>query len=41
MLPIFLEMIEAKLEVAEKQLLSLSDVKKLLDNHKNVILKTA
>ena len=40
MLPIFLEMIEAKLEIAEKQLSSLTDVKKLLDNHKNVILKT-
>lgn len=41
MLPIFLEMIEAKLEIAEKQLSSLTDVKKLVGNHKDVILKTA
>lgn len=41
MLPIFLEMIEAKLEIAEKQLSSLTDVKKLAGNHKDVILKTA
>jgi hypothetical protein len=41
MLPIFLEMIEAKLEIAEKQLLSLADVKKLVGHHKDVVLKTA
>ncbi len=41
MLPIFLEMIEAKLEIAEKQLSSLTDVKKLADNHSDAILKAA
>ena len=41
MLPIFLEMIEAKLEIAGKQLSSLTDVKKLVGIHKDVILKTA
>ena len=41
MLPIFLEMIEAKLEIAEKQLSSLTGVKKLEIEHKNLILKTA
>ena len=35
MLPIFLEMIEAKLEIAENKLSSLAD------NYKKVILKTA
>jgi hypothetical protein len=41
MLPIFLEMIEAKLEIAENKLSSLADVKNLADNYKKVILKTA
>ena len=41
MLPIFLEMIEAKLEIAENQLSSLVDVKNLADNYNQVILKTA
>ena len=41
MLPIFLEIIEAKLEIAENQLSSLVDVKNLADNQKQVILKTA
>ena len=41
MLPIFLEMIEAKLEIAENQLPSWVDVKNLADNYKQVILKTA
>jgi hypothetical protein len=41
MLPIFLEMIEAKLEIAENQLSSLIDVRNLADNQKQVILKTA
>ncbi len=41
MLPIFLEMIEAKLEIAEKQLSSLTGVKKLAIERKNLILKTA
>jgi hypothetical protein len=41
MLPVFLEMIEAKLEIAENQLSSLVDVKNLADNQKQVILKTA
>ena len=41
MLPIFLEMIEAKLEIAENQLSSLVDVKNLADSFKQVILKTA
>ena len=39
--PIFLEMIEAKLEIAENQLSSLVDVKNLADNYNQVILKTA
>ena len=34
-------MIEAKLEIAEKQLSSLTDVKNLACNHKDLILKTA
>jgi hypothetical protein len=34
-------MIEAKFEIAEKQLSSLTDVKKLEGHHKDVILKTA
>ncbi len=33
MLPIFLEMIEAKLEIAENQLSSLVDIKNLADNY--------
>ena len=41
MLSIFLEMIEAKLEIAENKLSSLADVKNLADNYKKVILKTA
>ena len=41
MLPIFLEMIEAKLEIAEKQLLSLVGMKKLEIEYKSLILKTA
>ena len=41
MLPIFLEMIEAKLEIAENQLSSLMDIKQLADNYKQVALKTA
>ena len=41
MLPVFLEMIEAKLEIAENQLSSLVDVKNLAENYKLVILKTA
>jgi hypothetical protein len=41
MLPIFWEMIEAKLEIAENQLSSLIDVKKLADNHNDAILKAA
>lgn len=41
MLPIFLEMIEAKLEIAENQLSSLIDVRNLADNQKQVILKAA
>ncbi len=41
MLPIFLEMIEAKLEIAENHLSSLIDVINLADNQKQVILKTA
>lgn len=40
-LSIFLEMIEAKLEIAENQLSSLVDVKNLAENYKLVILKTA
>ena len=41
MLPIFLEMIEAKLEIAENHLSSLVDIQNLADNYKKVILKTA
>jgi len=41
MLPIFLEMIEAKLEIAENQLSSLVDVKKLADNQKQIRALTA
>ena len=40
MLPVFLEMIEAKLEIAENQLSSLVDVKNLAENQKQVILNT-
>ncbi len=41
MLPIFLEMIEAKLEIAENQLSSLVGVKNLADNNKKIIIKSA
>ena len=41
MLPVFLEMIEAKLEIAENQLSSLCDVKNIADNKKQIILKSA
>ena len=41
MLPIFLEMIEAKLEIAENHLSSLVYIQNLADNYKQVILKTA
>ena len=41
MLPIFLEMIEAKLEIAENQLPSLVYVKNFADNKKQIILKRA
>jgi phage gpG-like protein len=41
MLPIFLQMIEAKLEIAENQLSSLVYVKNFADNKKQIILKIA